>query len=302
MMKIRMKQFGLLIVLLGCTATPTFASENGGLQYGLGSAQFFAGLMPPDPGFYINNQFNYYTSDRLNDGNGHKIDIPDFKVDVTVDTVRILYVSDTELTEGWKTWYQIVLPYILQQKVSGDTETGLADITLTTGLRWQDGAHSIVTGIDYALPTGSYHANEQNNIGTNHWSIQPVFSYHYLNHQDPGWEFAIAPRYIFNSKNSDTDYKSGQQLVVDYSAGYNIEQARIGVTGYWLKQVTDDTGAGVENAGITDGNRTDGFAIGPSLAWHFSGGSLLSASYQKEFAVKHKAEGSTIWLNFATKL
>lgn len=280
---------------------PSYASENGSIQYGLGSAQFLIGAIPPFPGFYINNQLSHYSAKRLNDKHGHKINIPNFKADVTVNTFRVLYVTDKTVM-GKQIWLQAVIPYIIKQKVMGDTEAGFADLTLTTGLRWSNGPNHYTTGLDYALPTGHYHSGTQNNDGLNHWSIQPVLAYHYLDVQNPQWEFSMGARYIINSTNTDTHYRSGQQLVTDYALGHFFGPFRVGVTGFWLKQITDDSGSGVQQAGITDGNKTDGFAMGPSLRWTLPHGSILSTSYQKEFDVKNKAEGYYLWLNFSAKI
>lgn len=299
-----MKRVAICCCLAGAVpammATPVFSSENGNTQYGLGSSQFYAGAIPPFAGTFAMFQTTQYSADKLKDGNGK--DIPaGFKVDVLVETSRLIRVTETKVAGG-DLWFQMVAPYVIDQKTQlfggQDSRGGLADVTLTAGLHWQRGPNSYVFGLDTVAPTGSYDAHRLTNPGLNHWSLQPVLGYHYVDMQQPGWEVGTATRYIVNFENEDTHYRSGQELVVDYAAGYNFNRnLRLGVTGYWLKQLTDDKGSGVAD----DGNRGQALAFGPSINWRFNTGSELSVSYQKETHVKNRAEGANLWLNFATR-
>lgn len=284
-------------VLLAASTMGSYAAENGNTQFAPGSSQFFAGAIPPFPGLYLLSQTNHYSANRLNDGNGNKMPI-DFNVEATAETLRFLYVSDLHIGSA-QVWGQVVLPVVglnLKTPFAKGDNIGLGDAIVAAGLAWHpDRAQTFVLGLDMAMPTGLYDKNDVASIGLNHWSFQPTVGYHYLDPQGP--EIGIAARAIFNTENDATGYTSGNELVVDYAAGWNFGKLRVGAVGYYLKQFTDDSGPRVP----ADGNRGEAFAIGPSLSYTFDTGMQLSASWQHEAIAKHRAQGNALWANLALK-
>lgn len=286
-----------LAAVISATALTAQAAENGITQYSPGSAQFFAGGMPPFPGFYFVSQTSYFSADRTNDSNGDRTPV-DIKVKALAETLRFLYISDIDVA-GADVWAQLVVPVVhldMSLPFGNDKSTALADITVSGGLAWHpDRYNTFVAGIDIAAPTGGYDVSELANVGTNHWSFQPTLAYHY---SDPeGLEFAGAARLIINTENQDTDYTSGNELVIDYAVGWNFDKLRVGAVGYYLQQFTDDSGP----TAPADGKRGKGFAIGPSLTYSFNPGMQLSASWQHDVVAENRLQGDTVWVNFATK-
>jgi hypothetical protein len=295
-----MKQFRTLVATAVVAASWTVAAraaENGNTQYAPGASQFYAGAIPPFPGLYLLSQTSYFSSDRLNDGKGKEIPI-DFSVEALAETLRFLYVSDVRIGDA-QLWGQLVLPIVhldLATAFAKDKAFGLADATVGVGLTWRlDQAQTFVFGVDVAVPTGNFDRNDFANIGLNHWSVQPTIGYHYFDPQ--GFELGVAARAIFNTENPDTDVTSGNELVLDYAVGWNFGPVRVGAVGYYLKQFTDDSGPGVG----ADGNRGEAFAIGPSLTYSIDRGTQLGASWQHDVYTENRAQGDTIWVNFATK-
>lgn len=287
---------GTVLLTTTCISS-AIAAENGNTQYAPGSAQFYAGSIPPFEGLYFLSQTSYYWANRTNDGDGHEIPI-DLKARALVETMRFLYVSDIHIGDA-QVWGQLVVPLVhldISNAFGSGIDNNVGDITGTIGLSWHlDQKQSIVAGIDIAAPTGSYDKDSMANTGNNHWSFQPTAAYHY---SDPeGLELAASARVIFNTENSATDYKTGDELVLDYAVGWNIGKARLGAVGYYLKQFTDDTGPGV----ASDGHRGEGLAIGPSFTYNFNPALNFSASWQHDVIAKNRAEGNTLWVNVATK-
>ncbi|MDQ0455693.1 SphA family protein [Rhizobium paknamense] len=284
-------------LLAGSAVSSLHAAENGNTQYSPGSAQFYAGGVPPFSGFYLLSQTSYFTSDRMNDGDGNKQPF-EFKVRSIADTFRLLYVSDINIA-GAQVWGQLVVPVVhldLDLPFGDGNNLNIADITGTIGLAWHlDRYNSIVFGIDVGMPTGYYSASDVASIGLNHWSVQPTLGYHYSDPQ--GLELATTARLIFNTRNNDTDYKTGTEFVLDYAVGWNIDKWRVGAVGYYLQQLTDDTGP----TAAADGHRGKGFALGPSLTYSFTPATQVSASWQHDIVAENRAQGNTVWLNFATK-
>ncbi|MHB0708079.1 transporter (plasmid) [Roseomonas mucosa] len=290
---------GLVLVLAtACPAIAT-AAEGGNTQYGLGSSQFYSGAIPPFPGVYALSVTGYYFANQLNDGNGHKLPL-DFSVKVSSQTVRLLGVTNTKFLGG-TVWGQLVIPVVLNLDVDlgplGDSRGGLSDIIVSGGLVWHDGPSTYIVGVDTALPTGSWHAGRLANPGLNHYSTQPTFGYGYVDHVNPTWEVAASLRYIVNFENPATNYTSGNELVLDYAAGYHFGPTRLGVVGYYLNQITDDKGRGVGS----NGNRGRGFAIGPAVTYDFLPMTQLSVSYQKEVVAENRPKGGNIMMHLSFK-
>lgn len=286
-----------LAAVVSATALSAQAAENGITQYSPGSAQFFAGGMPPFPGFYFVSQASYFSADRVNDSNGDRTPI-NIKVKALAETLRFLYISDIDVA-GADVWAQLVVPVVhldMSLPFKHDKSTALADTTISGGLAWHpDRYNTFVAGMDIATPTGSYDVSKLANVGTNHWSFQPTLAYHYT---DPeGFEFGSTARLIINTENQDTDYTSGNELVIDYAVGWNFDKLRVGAVGYYLQQLTDDSG----RTAPADGKRGKGFAIGPSLTYNFNPGMQLSASWQHDVVAENRLQGDTVWVNFATK-
>ncbi|MBB4953631.1 hypothetical protein H4S14_001652 [Agrobacterium vitis] len=295
-----MKQTRILaataLVSISCLGAAE-AAENGNTQYAPGSAQFYAGAIPPFEGFYFLSQTSYFSANRTNDGNGHEVPI-DFHVKAAVETLRFVYVSDVHIGDA-QLWGQIVLPLIhldISTAFASDKTSAFADATATVGLAWHpDQRQTYIFGLDVGVPIGTYDKDALANGGLNHWSVQPTLGYHYSDPQ--GLELATTARVIFNSENTDTHYTTGNEFVFDYAVGWNFDKVRVGATGYYIKQFTDDKGPGVGS----DGHRGEGLAIGPSLTYSFNPGMQVSTSWQHDVVAKNRAQGNTVWVNFATK-
>jgi len=273
------------------------AAENGNTQYAPGASQFYSGAIPPFEGLYFLSQTSYYWADRTNDGKGHEIPI-DLDAKAMVETLRFLYVSDIHLGSA-QVWGQLIVPLVhldISNSFGHGVDNNVGDISTTLGLSWHlDQKQAIVMGVDLAMPTGTYDKNSFANTGVNHWSVQPTAAYHY---SDPeGLEVAVSARLIFNTKNTDTDYRTGNEFIFDYAAGWNIGKVRLGAVGYYIKQFTDDTGPGV----ASDGHRGEGLAVGPSFTYNFTPGLNVSASWQHDVVAKNRGEGNNLWVNLATK-
>lgn len=293
----QLRNLGLALALSTTLLSAAQAAENGNTQYGPGASQFFAGAFPPYPGVYFLSQTNHYRSNRLNDGNGDKIPI-DFDVKTVAETMRFLYISPVEFAGG-NLMGQLVVPLVnidLSLPFVSSQEFGLADVVGTFGVTWHpDPNNTFSVGMDISAATGKYDVNDPASPGLNHWSFQPALGYHYFDPQ--GLELGAVARVIFNTENPETDYRTGNELVIDYAIGWNFDKWRVGAVGYYLQQLTDDSGP----TAPADGHRGKGFAIGPSISYSFNPALQLSASWQHDFIAENRPQGDAIWFNIATK-
>lgn len=105
--------------------------------------------------------------------------------------------------------------------------------------------------------------------------------------------------YDFNLRNSDTDYRSGQELHADYSLGWGVGYGWVlGVGGYIYRQTTDDR----QNGDRLEDNKGRAFAIGPSIKYSGASGWFVTAKWQKESDVRNRPEGEAYWIKLTLPL
>ncbi|WP_025917428.1 transporter [Herminiimonas sp. CN] len=270
------------------------ATEGGGSTYPMGAENYLTGVLPP-PGLYPLVYLNHYSADKIKDNNGNDAAPPNFKVSADVVAPRLIWVTGNTLLGG-QVAHALILPLVnldVRAGASSQSKTGIGDLTITSlalGYHYNANLHSIVA-LDIFVPTGRFNKTEMTNIGRNYWGIQPVYAVSYI---DPaGWNADFKLMYDFNLKNTDTNYKSGQELHVDYSLGYGFKKNWVvGVGGYAYKQTANDEQNGVTVAN----NKGQAFAIGPSIKYDNGKGMFVTAKWQKEMNVENRAEGQAFWI------
>jgi len=280
-----------MLALLGlcCGAQ---ASEGGGSSYPMGAENYMSGAMPP-PGFYGQLFVNHYEADNLRGNDGKKLPV-DFRVRANAITPRLIWVTDQTLLGGSLAMHAIVPLVDLKVSLNGQPQSkqGLGDVIFGTalGFHHSDKLHSIVS-LDFIAPTGRYDRDDLTNIGRNYWVFEPVYALSYV---DPdGLNVDAKIMYDFNRKNPDTDYRSGQELHVDYAVGWGLGNGWVlGVGGYMLRQTTDDR----QDGHTIEDNKGRAFAIGPSVKYTSKDGWFLTAKWESETQVRNRAQGDAYWL------
>jgi len=275
-------------------ATPSFAAEGGGTSWPLGLENFVAAALPP-PGFYGMVFGNYYHADRLKDGQGNTVPLA-FDVKAAVVAPRLVWVTGEKVFGGQLAFHAVAPLLNLKVSVAGTSQSksGLGDMVVgpVLGYHFSPALHA-VAALDVYLPTGRYDKTELANIGLNHLTIRPVWAMSYI---DPtGFNGDFVALYNHNLKNKDTDYKSGDEVNVDYSLGWGLGHGFVvGVGGHLYRQIADDKQSGASVG--TDGNRGRSVSIGPSFKYDSGKGWFVTAKWQKEGGVRNKAEGNALWV------
>ena len=144
------------LALASTLGAAAFATEGGGSTYPLGTENFMAGAAPP-PGLYVLEYLNYYTTSRVNDGEGNAVPIPGFKVRAAAAATRLIWVTPQQALGGPVTAHAILPLVDLSVRAGGasDSRTGLGDVTVGGAIAWHHSPqlHSVV-GLDAVLPTG----------------------------------------------------------------------------------------------------------------------------------------------------
>ena len=281
------------LALASTLGAAAFATEGGGSTYPLGTENFVAGAAPP-PGLYVLEYVNYYTTSRVNDGQGNAVPIPGFKVRAAAAATRVIWITPQQALGGHVAAHAIFPLVDLSVRAGGasDSRTGLGDVTVGGSVAWHHSPqlHSVL-GLDAVLPTGAYDRTRQANIGRNYLSLQPLGV---LTWMDPsGFNGDVKATLNFNRTNSDTNYRSGREFIVDYAAGWGLGNGWVvGVGGYVYRQWSDDKVGGVSLAG----SRGRSQSIGPSVRYANGKGWLITAKVEKEFGVRNRAQGSQFWL------
>lgn len=193
---------------------------------------------------------------------------------------------------------------------------GLSDIELAPIMRWSKDAHQIVFIPAILLGTGDFKAGRAYNPGQgNYKTFRPTVQYSYIGE---GWDFGVRAAFSVSDRDKDTQYRSGNTWNVDWAAMKFInDSTRIGLQGYAIYQVSDDTVKSAAEGGVSMYNNTDAsgvnnpialgrgraYAVGPAISWiKDSGVLLLEGKILKEFGVENRPEGTMAWLTLSKPL
>jgi len=278
-------------VLLGTNSVHAVESESSPIS--AGPEGYLTAIAPP-PGMYWLGYALNYRSTRLNDNNGKNKLGANSGLSLDAAVARMHYATSTQWLGGQLVW-DVMIPYVDVGVTLGGAVThkkGMGDIEWGPALAYHHSPnlHSAVA-LHVQVPTGAYDANSALNIGHNYTTLLPIYALSYVN--PTGMNGDIKVTGSWNSTNKDTRYRSGSEVVVDYTLGYAVAPKWVmGVGGYARQQFTDDSGAGVG----ADGNRARAFALGPSFIYNSGQGFYLTAKYQVESQVQNMWQGKALWL------
>lgn len=309
-MKIKYKKYNVLVSrktfiagpilagVLGAFSPLAGATEGGSSMYPMGAENFMSGAIPT-PGFYGSVYIQHYNADTLRGNDGRKLPV-DFKLRANVIAPRLIWVTDKKLWGGSLALHSIIPLVDLRVSVDGESQRKreVGDILFgpALGYKYSDKLH-VAYGIDFVAPTGRFDRDDLVNIGRNYWAAQPLVAVSYV---DPdGLNVDVKTMYDFNSRNRDTDYRSGQELHTDFAVGWGFGNGWVlGVGGYAYRQTTDDD---LRGETVRD-NKGRAFAIGPNVKYSNPQGWFLTAKWEKESSVRNRAEGDAYWLKLVFPL
>ena len=269
------------------------ATETRGSIYPAGAENYTCCAVPP-PGFYGMVFLQHYTGTKIKDNDGNTIPIPGFKVTANAVVPRFVWVTGQQIAGASLAFHAIVPLVSLEVSLPGRThkKSGVGDVIFGPALGWHHSPqlHSLLA-LDVFAPTGGYDSTDFANVGRNYWAVQGIAG---VSQIDPkGLNADAKVMYTLNAKNKDTDYRSGNEFIVDYDAGWGLGNGWVvGVGGYLYRQVTADKQAG---ATVPD-NKARSFAIGPSIKYDSGKGWFLTLKYETETGVRNRAAGNALWL------
>ena len=301
----------LLALVIACTADHSYAAEGGYSNYVPGTYGDFATAVEPPSKVTIRNDIYYYQADTARSVRSGRIEA-DLDLEFITDFVTMLYKPEVEIF-GAHYAFGLVIPIVhvdietgvrigdRQVKLQDDT-FGIGDLTLVpTILFWNRGKFHFTLAEFIVTPTGEYDTDELVNTGLNYWTFDTDFAVTYLN-EETGQDYSVNIGYNYNTENSETDYQTGQELHIDYMINQFLSESwAVGIQGFYLKQVTGDSG----NGAILGDFKAEAAGVGPAVLLNtksFGREVTFIAKWLHEYHAERRIEGDHFFASFAMSL
>ena len=303
----------LAVFLVLAVALAARAEEGGFGHYAPGSFASFVDVLPGEPAVGVFNYFAYYNGN--SDATSRQIPIAGqlaLNVDAIsyADSPGVFWVTPLNIF-GANYAPGIAIPFVwtdvkAQVTVGGrsvstsDSVSGLGDLEFwpvaLSWTLWSTNLHVDLFGGIYA-PTGDYQKNRLANEGLGYWTFEPGVMLSYLGEKN-GIEVSTYIGYDINTKNTTTDYQSGQQFHIDVTLAQHFPLGKgfggIGANGFYLQQTTPDSGSGALLGGFEE--MTAG--VGPVLSYIGQIGKTPFAAEVKwlpQIGAQNTLKGNYIW-------
>lgn len=249
------------------------ASEGGGSYFFPGAFASFAVAVPPDQGFQFVNQALYFHGDADRAVLQGRVGLS-LKATALYNYFGGFYtLPDPVLGGKLQVGGEVPVAYVhikgsieappLPTLEESDRDFNIGDSVLLGALYWKTGdLHFKVMEMMFA-PTGAYSKNNVANVGRNYWGFDTSFSATWLSSKT-GTEVSLIPGILFNTENTDTDYKTGNEFHMDFMMNQFLAKSfALGAQGYYYKQLTGDSGDGAKLGDF----RGESYGFGPALLW-----------------------------------
>jgi hypothetical protein len=171
-----------------------------------------------------------------------------------------------------------------QQSISSD---GLSDAEVGAVMTWDFEKSKLAASIGVSLPIGSYDSNRFVNAGFgNFYTVKPSIAYGYV--FDNGLQLGGRLLYGANTRNKDTNYKTGDFLIADVVAMYKVGTFNLGLNLYQTQQLSSDNGFGVAASG--NKIKLNGTGLTTALPTDFGG---IEFKYIQDLSGKNTRLGKT---------
>ena len=302
-----------LLLLLTLAALPAQAYNLPSVN--LGFTSFMDGGPPAGPGWYFSQYLQYWRSDEYTDNSGAAY-LPDFadeEFEAWISLSQFIYQSDTEILAGGKWGLNVIVPYVAldtSYSASGfpeDNGSGLGDIVAGPFLQWdpvmgKNGPRFMHrVELQLIFPTGKYDDDKALNPGSNYFSFNPYWAGTLF--ITPKWTTSTRIHYLWNAENNDPntpfpaeESQAGQAVHLNFATAYQLlPNLRVGINGYYLKQITDFE---VDGSGLDD-SREQVLALGPGILWHISKDAHLFVNAYFETEAENRPEGERLNIRLA---
>lgn len=262
-----------------------------------------AGANPP-PGLYLNSRSGVWDA-TLADGDGN-------------DAGQSNKLADTALQLLWVPGWQVLggsyralvtLPLISNRQsrsapfpppLQGDSRrrtSGSLEIS-PIGLSWQV-SPGIFTSAALSLfaPVSSFDTHKGINGGGDFWTASPSLGGSYLR---DGWNISAHAAWFTSTESRSTDYRSGNEVMVNLTALRDMGGYSLGPVAYWRKQLTDDRNKG-QYYGGTAADRAEQLGIGLGFAGRLNAVDV-NVNITDDVRTRNTIGGPRLWVNLGVPL
>jgi hypothetical protein len=266
----------VLILALVAAGPPRAANaaEGAGSHYLPGTAGDVLIAQPPKPGWLAGGMLWYQVGEVNRAVLQGRVDFS-LDLDLFLAIPTATYTFKTKVLGGTYT-VAIAVPFgyanldaqlafpILGLVGTSDDSFALSDIFVTpVQLNWSAGSFSFKFAESVIAPWGKYDQSNLVNLGRNYWSFDTVGAVSWF-HAKTGTGVDIVPGIMFNTENNDSDYKTGTEFHLDFTANQFLSEGfALGIRGYYYKQLTGDSGSGA----LLGDFKGEAFGLGPAFVW-----------------------------------
>lgn len=310
----------LLPFLLALAPAPLLAQsvpQSVSLPTGIntGGTSFMDGFTRTTPGWAVVEYLRYYDLDAIKDAHGD--DVPAFR-DPRIGTATLLtqiaYVTRYK-PFGGVLGFNTIIPLVnLDASFAADSPArlsdngfGMGDVTFGPYIQMlpliRDGRPVFVQRfeINAIAPVGKFDRDRNLNQSSGYWSLVPQWAFTVL--PTPDWEISARFNYLYNfradkapnvAQSEGFRFRNGQAgdaAWVNFASSVALTPAfRLGVNGYYLKQLRDDRTNGQRVAGT---KQTQLYA-GPGASWKLDDRNIVNANLYLPVEVKNGAAGNSL--------
>lgn len=282
----------------------------------LGYTSFYDGSPPAGPGFYFQDYFQYYTSNRFNDNNGNPLPLPRTDLDVIANVTQLIYLSPKKIF-GANLGVSTLLPWVVNANVNDGLHNTVLKAVNGPGDWWigpalqfapimrKDGKGPLFVQrieLDVVVPIGRYSSLNAINPSSHFWSLNPYWAFTFW--ITPKLSTAMRLHYLWNGVNHSPNVsfgpsayttQAGQAFFADIAMGYAItEKFTVGVNGYVFDQFTDTLVNGV----AVPGRREKVWAIGPGMVYSLTKNHFVFFNLYSEQDARNRPQGTNGILRF----
>ena len=302
-----------LLFVVSVVAAPrmTQAAEGAFSHYLPGANIDIFLAVPPEPGFLAANTF-WYQSGSVGET------VLDGQIKLSLDISNFLNLTALTYTFGQpilggRYTAGVLVPFgnvDLDATLVGpfggryptsESSFDLSDIALIPfQMNWATGPWSFKLSEVIVAPTGGYSESELVNLGRNYWSFDTIAAVTWFD-PEKGTEVSIQPGLMVNTKNSDTDYRTGNEFHLDFTVNQFLSPSfALGIRGYYYQQLTGDSGSGA----LLGDYKSESFGAGPGFVWipKLGGGQLtILGKWIHDFSAKNRFESDYVTLTGSWK-
>ena len=306
-----MKYFAsaLAAVFLFSHAYWATASEGGYSNYIPGFYGDFALAVAPEDGFALRNDVYFYGADTDRSIRSGNVELG-VDLNLTFDYLTLFHKPGIELFGAQYAYGATLVAGNVDLEASidvgpfnrkfQDDRTSYGDVTLTPGVfYWNNGDKWHFSQSFYVVvPVGDYDEDESVNTGLNYWTFETDFAATYLN-PETGQDYSIVLGYGYNTENDDTDYKSGDEVHLDFALNQFLsDEWAVGIHGFFYEQISGDSGKGA----VLGSFKASAAGVGPAVMWapqRLGGNKAFILKWLKEYDAKNRMEGDHVFASFA---